>query len=70
MQKKRFSERPPREKAALLAIGVIGLAIIAVAQRDLSGRDEAELRGSKAMWRVVSLNALGALAYLRFGRRR
>ena len=70
MQKKRFSERPPREKAALLAIGAVGLAIIAVAQRDLSGRDESELRGSKAMWRVVSLNALGALAYLRFGRRR
>jgi hypothetical protein len=66
---KRFDERPPREKAGLLAIGAVGLAIIAAAQRDISSRDEAELRGSKTIWRFVSLNALGALAYLRFGRR-
>ena len=69
MAKKPFSERPPGQKAVLLVLAAISLAIIATAERDIQGRTEDEIRGSRTMWRVLSLNALGALAYLRFARR-
>ncbi|WP_249012368.1 hypothetical protein [Conexibacter sp. DBS9H8] len=54
-----------------LATGVIlgSLAIVTVAQRDLSGRPAPAVRGSKLAWRIGSTNALVALAYLRWGRR-
>jgi hypothetical protein len=46
----------------------ISLATVALAERDLQRRPPNEIRGSKLLWRVVSLNALGALAYLKWGR--
>lgn len=46
------------------------LALVAAAERDLHGRPETEIRGSKRVWQLVSLNGLGALAYLAWGRRR
>lgn len=63
----------PESPAGRVAVGiaaVVSLTIIAIAQRDLHTRPAEEVRGSKRLWRVVCLNALGALAYLRFGRRR
>jgi hypothetical protein len=48
---------------------VISLAIIGAAQRDIQGRPAAEIRGAKPLWRLVCLNAVGALAYFRWGRR-
>jgi hypothetical protein len=50
-----------------LAIAV-SLLIVGAAERDIQGRGEAELRGRKLLWRLVSLNALGALAYFLWGR--
>ena len=47
---------------------VVGLAIVAVAERDIQRCAPEEIRGSKLLWRLVSLNALGALAYLKWGR--
>ena len=38
-------------------------------QRDLQRRAPDEVRGSKALWRLVCLNVLGAAVYLRWGRR-
>lgn len=70
MQKKRYSEMTPAGKAAVLVITAISLLIIGTAERDIARRDEDEVRGSRAVWRLVSLNAMGALVYLRFGRRR
>jgi hypothetical protein len=53
-----------------IATGVIAvsLAIVAIAERDIQHRAPAEIRGSKLLWRLVSLNALGAIAYLKEGR--
>jgi hypothetical protein len=68
MQKKRFSELGSGGKAAVIT--AISLMIVGRAERDIAGRDEDEVRGSRTVWRLVSLNALGAIAYLRFGRRR
>jgi hypothetical protein len=52
------------------ATGVIALslAIAAIAERDIQHRTPTEIRGSKLLWRLVSLNALGAIAYLKWGR--
>ena len=44
------------------------LATVAFAERDINRRAASEIRGSKLLWRAVSLNALGALAYLKWGR--
>lgn len=62
-------EMDPRHRAALGVVIAVSLAIITVAQRDLAHRPAAEVRGPKALWHIVCLNALGALCYLRCGRR-
>lgn len=51
-----------------LAIAV-GLSIVCVAERDIQRRPDDQVRGSKALWRLLSLNALGAIGYLKWGRR-
>lgn len=48
----------------------VSIALVAAAERDLYRRPETAVRGSRRLWRLVSLNALGALAYLLVGRRR
>jgi hypothetical protein len=45
------------------------LAVVAAAERDLHRRPAAEVRGSKLAWRLICLNAAGALAYFKAGRR-
>jgi hypothetical protein len=45
------------------------VAIVVAAQRDLHVRPDDQVRGDRRVWRLVCLNALGALAYFRFGRR-
>ena len=60
----------PRRRALLGAATAMSLTLVAVAERDLAHRPERDLRGPKALWRVVCLNALGAVGYLRWGRRR
>ena len=68
-KKKAFKDlSPPQQRLAIAAIAV-SVAVVAVAQRDLQRRPASEVRGEKWLWRIVCLNALGALAYLRFGRR-
>ena len=66
---KRFRDHSPAGKAT--AVGLIGLsaAIVVSAERDLWSRPQDELRGAKRLWQLACLNALGALAYFRWGRR-
>jgi hypothetical protein len=62
----------PRSPAGRLLTAVtvaVSLVLIGIAQRDLQQRPEGEVRGDKRLWRLVSLNGLGAFAYLRWGRR-
>ncbi|MGH2929693.1 MAG: hypothetical protein ACRDL8_15950 [Solirubrobacteraceae bacterium] len=47
----------------------ISVGIVAVAERDLHARRPSEIRGSKRIWRLACLNAIGAIAYLACGRR-
>ncbi len=67
---KQFQDRPPMQKAVLLAVGLFSLAVVGLTERDIQERPDRLIRGPKIAWRLVSLNALGALAYLGFGRRR
>jgi hypothetical protein len=47
----------------------VSVALVLAAERDIGRRSETELRGSKRMWRLLCLNALGAITYFRWGRR-
>jgi hypothetical protein len=69
VKSKRFKDLSPRGKALTSVILAISLVIIGLAQTDIQRRDESEIRGGKLPWRLVSLNALGALGYLAWGRR-
>jgi len=61
--------RSPRRRLLASVLIAISLVLVAAAERDLQRRPPAEVRGSKLMWRLLCLNALGAVGYLRWGRR-
>ena len=67
-KKKKFKDMSPPQRAAVIGVLAVALPLIAAAQRDLQRRPESEVRGKKWVWRLVCLNALGALAYFRWGR--
>jgi hypothetical protein len=69
VKSKRFKDLSPRGKILTSVVAAISLVIIGFAQSDIQHRDESEIRGGKLPWRLVSLNALGALGYLVWGRR-
>lgn len=68
MRVNNLPETPGRRALAGISIAV-SLVIVALAERDLHGRPDAQVRGDKRLWRLVCLNALGALAYFGWGRR-
>jgi hypothetical protein len=68
--KKRWSDLTSGQRAGVLALVAIQAALAAFAQRDLGSRSAAELRGPKVLWRVLTLNTFGAIAYLVIGRTR
>ena len=67
--KKKLSERSPRERLLIVLGCIVSLGLVAGAERDIQRRPADAMRGSKLLWRVVSLNALGAVGYLVWGRR-
>jgi hypothetical protein len=66
----KFNERSAGQQLLALLALLVSAAIVTVAEGDIQRRSAAQVRGSKLLWRLLSLNALGALAYLGFGRRR
>jgi hypothetical protein len=68
--KKSFNEMSPMGRACASVLLVVGVALVAAAERDIHRRSASEIRGSKAAWRLVCLNALGAISYFRWGRRK
>jgi len=67
--KKSFKEMPAPQQVATIVSIVLSLALVTAAERDLHHRPAGDVRGDKRLWRLVCLNALGALAYFRWGRR-
>ena len=68
MTRKPFRQRPRREQAEIVGFLALSLVVVAVAQNDLRRRPAHHIRGKKMVWRLLSLNALGALVYLSWGR--
>jgi hypothetical protein len=68
--KKSFSEMSPVSRIWASVLLVVSVALVAAAERDIHRRPASELRGSKPVWRLVCLNALGAVSYFRWGRRK
>jgi hypothetical protein len=73
MAKRRWSELEPRQRQALVAVGVLDTVLKAAALIDLARRPQERVRGSKTWWAVAIsvVNAAGAvpLAYFLRGRR-
>jgi hypothetical protein len=64
-------ERKKPSPKVIAAILVGHAAITALTWRDLRHRTDAQVRGSKKFWRVVSAaNSSNSLLYLLFGRRK
>jgi hypothetical protein len=68
--KEGFSEMSPVSRIWASVLLVVSVALVAAAERDIHRRPASELRGSKPVWRLVCLNALGAVSYFRWGRRK
>ena len=67
--KQKWSELTPSQRGGVLALVALQAALAAFAQRDLGSRSPDQLWGPKVLWRVLTLNTLGAVAYLAIGRR-
>lgn len=69
MTRKEAAEQRPRGRSpGVITLIAISLAIVAVAEADIHKRAPSEIRGSKLLWRLVSLNALGAVTCFKWGR--
>lgn len=65
-----FRKLSPIRQAAIVAITTWNLWLSVSAERDIQRRPAAEVRGSKALWRLVCLsNTAGPLSYFRWGRK-
>lgn len=67
--KKNLRDLSPRQRALALTVMGGSLSLVAAAERDLHVRSSAQVRGDKRLWRLLCLNALGAVAYFGWGRR-
>jgi Phospholipase_D-nuclease N-terminal len=70
-RRRRWDELSDRQRAALIAVGSIELALTATAAADLFRRASDRVRGPKALWwPAIFVQPVGPIAYLLFGRRR
>lgn len=70
-KKKTWKELSPMARFGTILGATIQFALLIAAQRDISRRPAAEIRGSKAMWRAATLiNFVGPGCYFTFGRKR
>jgi hypothetical protein len=67
--KKRFKDHSPAEQRGIAALAAVSVALVAAAERDIQRRPADQVRGGKLLWRLLCLNALGAVSYFRWGRR-
>ena len=67
--KKKCRDYSPPQQLLLAALIVASLLVVGAAERDLQRRPADQVRGSKLLWRLLCLNALGSATYLRWGRR-
>jgi hypothetical protein len=70
MTQKSWAEASPGQRLLVVLGGIVQMGLLVAAQVDITRRPAAEIRGSKRMWRAVSLiNFFGPIAYFVRGRR-
>jgi hypothetical protein len=65
-----FKKRSPAGQVLAGVLLAVSLVLVGAAERDIQRRPPDQLRGSKAIWRLACLNALGAIGYFSWGRRK
>ncbi|MGY1633486.1 PLDc N-terminal domain-containing protein [Geodermatophilus sp. SYSU D01186] len=71
MAQRRWRDLSGGQRAAVLALGAVQLALAVTAWRDLARRSPAEVAGRKGVWAaVIAVDWVGPLAWFRWGRRR
>jgi hypothetical protein len=70
-KKKTWNDFSSGQKAAMIVLGIIQLALLIAAQRDIGRRRDSEINGSKGMWRALAfVNWVGPISWFAFGRKR
>ncbi|MBP2413464.1 hypothetical protein JOF48_002263 [Arthrobacter stackebrandtii] len=70
MARKRWSELGKGRRAAMVAAGIVQIALQLAALRDISRRTPAQVNGSKAGWVAASfINFAGPIAWFLRGRK-
>jgi hypothetical protein len=71
MQKRRWNELSPGQRAVLMTLVSVEIAVTATALVDLARRPAHAVRGPKLVWAVgCFVQPVGPVAYLTLGRRR
>ncbi|MGY1708824.1 hypothetical protein ACI8AC_04870 [Geodermatophilus sp. SYSU D00758] len=69
--RRRWTDLSGRQRAALVALATVQVALAVGAWTDLARRRPAEVDGSRGLWAVViGVDWIGPLAWFRWGRRR
>ena len=69
MARKRWSDLTTSQRSLVVTLVAVQAVLATIAQRDLSSRAQFQVRGPKLLWRILTLNSVGAIAYLLVGRR-
>ncbi len=67
-RKEPWSELSTTQKATILGLIAVQAVLVGSAQRDLSTRSDGQTRGPKLLWRVLTMNTVGAILYFVVGR--
>lgn len=67
---RRWRDFSRPQKVLIVVSGAVELVLTAIAGKDLATRDASQVRGPKAVWvPLLTVQPLGPIAYLIFGRR-
>lgn len=70
-KQKDWSELTQIQKTLIVVLGIVQVALLAVAQWDIHTRPEEEIRGNKWIWTAVAfINFVGPIIYFVIGRSR
>lgn len=71
LSRRRWSDLEAGQRAALVAVAAVEVALTATAAVDLTRRPSGQIRGGKAMWwPLIFVQPVGPITYLVWGRRR
>ncbi len=69
-KKQTWAEMTTAQRVGVIVGGLIQIALLIAAQRDIKRRPADQIRGSKQVWRAASMiNFVGPISYFLFGRK-